>query len=226
MTQIKIQAEVRQVTGKKVRFLRRQGIIPANLYGHGIASVPLQLEARALENLVAEVSPADVISLKVGDAKRSKTVMLRGTQYDSRSGRLLHADFYQPRLTEKVAVDVPLVVIGEAPAVKTQGGTLFSNLTSVRVEGLPGELPRSIEVDVSGLEEIGAVLRVGDITVDDGVTILTDPGEAVASVARARVSVTPGAPAAELEGEEEAVEEGEPEAVEEGAPESTEESEE
>ena len=82
MTQIRIQAEVRQVTGKKVRFLRREGIIPANLYGHGIASVPLQLEARALGNLVAEVSPADVISLKVGDAKRSKTVMLRGIHQD------------------------------------------------------------------------------------------------------------------------------------------------
>jgi len=213
--QAKIQAEVRQVTGKKVRFLRRQDIIPANLYGNGIVSVPLQIEAKALGDLVAEVSPADIISLKIGDAKRSKTVMLRGIQHDSRSGRLLHVDFYQPRLTEKITVEVPLILVGEAPAVKTQGGTLFSNLTSLRVEGLPGELPRSVEADVSGLEEIGAVLRVGDITIGEGVTILIDAGEAVASVARARVVVAAEAAPTVPEG-----------VVEEGAPESVQESEE
>lgn len=101
MKQVKIQADVRQVTGKKVASLRRQGLVPANLYGPGMASVPLQVKVKSLEKLVAQLGPEDVISLKIGNARRLKSVALRKVQLDSRSGTLLHVDFYQQGQAEK-----------------------------------------------------------------------------------------------------------------------------
>ncbi len=189
MAEAQIQAEVREILGKKVRFLRRQGLTPANLYGPDTSPTPLQMDSKALHRLTGEVSYSDLIDLTVEGDKGVRTVMIREIQRHPVTGHILHVDLYQPRLTEEIAVEVPLQLVGEAPAVENLGGTLFQNLTSLHIKALPRNLPHIIEVDISELKEINDVLRADDVQVADGVTILNDPDDVVARVALERVAV-------------------------------------
>ena len=189
MAEAQIQAEVRDILGKKVKSLRRQGLTPANLYGPDATPTPLQVDSKALGRLVGQVSYSDLIDLTVEGDKKARTVMLREIQRHPVSGQILHVDLYQPRLTEEIAVEVPLSLVGEAPAVEQRGGTLFQNLTSLHIKALPRNLPHIVEVDISGLKEINDVLRAADVQVADGVTILNDPDDVVARVALERVAV-------------------------------------
>jgi large subunit ribosomal protein L25 len=130
-----------------------------------------------------------LISLEIEDDKQPRVVFIREIQRDVLSGEPLHVDFYQVRKTEKIRVDVPIVLVGEAPAMKEKGRSLLHGVTSLSIECLPDKLPPQIEVDLSPLEEAEQPIFVRDITFSPEITVTTDPDQLVVKVSEARVEV-------------------------------------
>ena len=226
MERIELSAKPREVLGKKVRFLRRQGITPANLYGNNVKSTALQIDTVELKNAIAKAGKSSLVSLKIDGARRPRMIIFRDIQRNPLTGAFLHVDLYQVKMEEKIRLEVALAFVNEAPAIKNQGGILVQNMNSVEVECLPANMPHQIEVDLSVLQEIDQAVHVKDISVEDGVTILTDPEQSIVQIARSRVEVEIAEEAAAAE-EEEAVAEEEAEVKEEKveeAPEAAEES--
>lgn len=193
-------AQSRGVTGRKVAELRRDGRLPAVLYGHGVASTAVSVDAHDFDLLRRRTGPNALVDLVV-DGRRPQAVLIHGVQVDVVSRRPLHADLLAVRMTEELTVDVPLLATGSAPAAELGAGTLLQVLERVRVRALPDHLPSVLEYDVSGLTEVDAAVRVADLTVPEGVTLLTDTGEIVAKILRARVEEEPQPAAAEPAGE-------------------------
>lgn len=198
MASVQIDVDQRAVLGKKVRALRRQGMIPVHLYGHGVDSLALQAPAAVVTTLLRTAARNQIIDLKIGGEEQPRAVMLRGIQRNPLTDDLLHIDFFQISLTEKLRADVPLNIIGEAPAVQIFSGILLHQIDHVTVEALPSELPSHIDVDVSGLDVLEAALHVRDITLPANVEMLTDPDQVIAKVSPPRVAEEV-APTAEAE---------------------------
>ena len=201
--EFKLEAEKRDGTGKGVaRKLRAQGQVPAVLYGHGMAPVSVSVDAKDLGHALHTDAGANVlVDLHVGSDKH--LVLAREIQRNHLRGELLHVDFLVIRRDEKITVQIPINVEGESPGVK-QGGVVEHHLWEISAESLPGDVPQSIEVDISKLE-IGDSFRVGDLATLAGVTILTPAEETILSVVTPQVLEVEEAAA---EGEE-AVAEGE-----------------
>jgi len=176
----------RSILGKKTRFLRHQGITPVHLFGHGLESQALQCDTANLQSIIARAGMTRLISLEVEDSKRPKTVFIREIQRDKISGELLHIDFYQVKSTEKMKVDVPIVFVGEAPAMKGKGRSLSYGVTSLSIECLPGEVPPQVEVDLSPLEDLEQAIYVKDITLNSDIAVTTDPDQLVVKVSEVR----------------------------------------
>jgi large subunit ribosomal protein L25 len=199
--QISLQVAQRSVLGKRVKKLRRAGIIPANVYGLRQDSQPLQVETYTLERFLAKHRATRVITLEgIGDGS-TPSALVRHIARSPRSGKILHVDFLRISMTEPITVRVPLVLKGEAPAVTVEGGVLLHLVYSVEIECLPGDLPDALEADVSGLKEMDATLYLRDVPVPPKVTLLSDPNELVAKVVAPRAVL---AEAAEEEAKKEA----------------------
>jgi large subunit ribosomal protein L25 len=196
MSSYQLRAEPRSVVGKKVRFLRRQGLVPANIYGHA-ASTAIQLPSRDVENTIYRAGRTQLIDLSIGG--ETTTVLLKDWQRHPYKPELLHVDFYRVSMTETLRMDVPIRLSGDAPAVKSANGTPFQPLSALSVECLPGAIPEAIDVDISGLEEIDASIYVRDLTAPSGVTILTDGDEMVVKIMAPTVAEEPTEGAAEGE---------------------------
>jgi len=177
----------RDVLGKKVRFLRREGLTPVNLYGPNIESLSFQVETSLLKRLIAKVGRNALIALKVDSARKPRMAMIRDIQRHPLTGELLHVGFFQVEMTHSVKVEVPLLFLGEAPAAMTSRAMLIENLTSLEVEALPADLPRNIEVDLTVLEEINQAIHVRDIVVDKAVEVLNDPDQLVVKVMESKI---------------------------------------
>ncbi len=182
MAQVELIAEPRSVTGKKVRFLRRKGIIPANIFGHNVSSRAIQVDARVLQKAMSSAGTNTLISIKVATEAEPRMVLARRAQRDATSDAVLHVDFYQVAMTEKIRLSVPLVFESEAPGVVEQGGVLFHNIDAVEIACLPKDLIQRITVDVSELKAIGDAVHVRDLKASPGVEVLTEPEELVAKV--------------------------------------------
>jgi len=215
MEKLKLQASKREVLGKKTRFLRRQGVTPAHLFGHGLDSLALQCDTPTLQRTIARAGMTRIIALDVEGDKNPRSVFIREIQKEPRSGALLHVDFYQVKMTEKIKFDVPIVLTGEAPAMKEKGRTISHSLTSLSVECLPDDLPPQIEVDLSLLEEVEQAIFVRDIVLGPGVTVLDEADQMVVKVSEVREEVEEVVEAVVAEEELEA-EEGAEEIAEEG----------
>jgi large subunit ribosomal protein L25 len=187
MDDLNLEASRRDILGKKTRFLRRQGTTPAHIFGHGIESLALQCDTAKLQRVISRAGMTRLIALDVEGHKEPRSVFIREIQREPTTGELLHVDFYQVKRTEKIRVDVPIILVGEAPAMKEKGRTLTHSLTSLSVECLPDKLPPQIEVDLSPLEEIEQAIFVRDITLSPDVTVITDPDQMVAKVSEAHV---------------------------------------
>lgn len=211
MERLELEASKREITGKEVRFLRRNGITPVNLYGHGIDSSHLQVDTKELQQTLVRAGKTDLVSLKIADSKTPKKVLVREIQKNPLTEELLHVDFYQVKMTEKIKAEVPLVFIGEAPALKSKNTSLLRLVDSLNIEALPDALPHNFEVDVSNLEHTDQAIYIKDIILSDGVTLLSDPEQMVVKVAETRRAVELEAEAeaaeAEAEGRGEVVEE-------------------
>ena len=201
MDDLTLEAAKRDVLGKKTRFLRRQGITPAHLFGRSIKSLPLQCDTAQLRKIISQAGMTRLIGLKIDDDKQPKSVFIREIQRDEVSRQLLHVDFYQVRKGEKIRVDVPIVLVGEAPAMKGKGRMLTHGITSLHIECLPDNLPSQIEVDISPLEEIEQAIHVKDIDIDPSITVHADPDQLVVKVSEALVKVEEVPAEAEAEAE-------------------------
>lgn len=202
-----LNATRRTVTGKKVGALRREGKIPAIMYGHGFEPTPIMLELHETTLALRGVSGSSLVNVNLNGEEHA--ALIREKQLDVIRGTLLHIDFQVVSLKEKLRTGVGIELTGEPAAVTEFNGILVNGITGVEVECLPQDLPERIVLDVSGLKNIGDGLYVKDIVLPGKVDILTDPEEMIAIV-------TAGS-SLEEEGEEEAVGEGlEPEVIEHG----------
>lgn len=200
MEALELKAEVRQITGKQVAQLRRQGYVPAVIYGNNLENDLIQIEAKALRKVLAQAGTHQLIALQVGN-KRPMMTLARELQIDSIKRSYLHVDFYAVNMKEKVTAQVPVIFEGVSPAVKDLDGILVHGMTELEIECLPGDLIAAIEVNIEGLVELDDMITVADLKVPSSITVLSDPESMVAKVEAPRI-------------EEEAVEEEAPVSVE------------
>lgn len=205
-------AQKRTVTGKRVARLRRTGRLPAVVYGHGVDSQSIDVDAHEFDLLRRHAGRNAIVDLRL-DGGRARPVLVHGVQEHPVARRPLHVDFFVVRMTEELTVDVPIVMVGESVAATRDGGTLLHLLDAVKVRALPDSLPQTLELDVTPLDSFDAVLHVSDLQMPAGVTLVTDPEESLARVQPPRVEEEPVVAEAP---EEAAAEPGEGEAAPEG----------
>jgi large subunit ribosomal protein L25 len=182
METILLDAELRNITGKAVKHMRREGYVPGVVYGHLTEPISLQVSERALRQALRVAGTNRLITLTVPGQKSPKTVLVRELQRDALSHAMLHVDFYEVVMTEEITAEVPIVLVGESKLVVGGGGLLFQGLDTVEVECLPGDLPQQVEIDLSGLLEIDQAVVVRDLKLGDAVKVLTDLNEVVVKI--------------------------------------------
>lgn len=178
----------RTVIGKKVKQLRRQGILPVHVYGSSEASTSLQGDLRMFRKLIPQVGTNIPVSLVVEGQQGEDLCFVKEVQRHPVTEDLLHVDFIRVDVSQTTRAEVPITMIGEAPATR-QGGTLLQPLQTILVEALPMNMPASLEVDVTGMDDFEKAIFVRDVTVDANVTVITDSDEMVARVIPPRVEV-------------------------------------
>ena len=190
MDRISLQAEERIVLGKKVKRLRVNGKLPAHVFGKGLDSEHVSIETKIFKKVFEEAGETGLIDLKIG-AEKVRPVLIREVQYNPVDGKLIHVDFYQVNLSEKVKVAVPIELIGEQPEKVHLGeAIILQTLNEVEVEALPTDLPEKIEVDISVFKEIDDAITVSQLNVDrEKITINADLEEIVVEVVKAPFKV-------------------------------------
>ena len=196
---LELRAEPRTVFRKHVRRLRREGIVPANIFGHG-ESRAIQAPLRAIEHLLAQGGRTGLVSLTL-DGGTPQTALLKDIQRDPRSGKVTHIEFQAVALEERVTSVAPLRFVGESPAVSKLGGVMTHPTTQLRIEARAADLPDVIEVDLTVLEDLHASIKVADLREDSKYRVLDPPEEVLAVVLPPKVEVE------ELEAAEAAAEE-------------------
>ncbi len=200
-------AELRSVLGRKIKKLRREGLLPANVYGKHLNSTSLQLSVAEFEEVHKQVGETGIVDLKVGDDV--KPVLIKSLQYDWKSHMPLHVDFYQVNLREKIKAMIPVLVIGEPTAVSEKLGILLQTLYEVEVEALPDNLPEGFEVNVETLAAVDDHVAVGSLKAPEGVEILTDASQVIAKIGELAAEEVEPEPEVEEGAEGEAAAEGE-----------------
>lgn len=181
MSNFKLQASPRTALGRKVRALRRTGVVPANIFGKNIPSVAIQLEVKALKEVLKQAGETSLIDLKVDNGK-SHPVLVAGYAQDPISGDLLHVDFHEVDLNVKTKAMVPIHTTGESEAVKA-GNVLVLQKNEIEVEALPADLPNELVIDISTLTEVGATIHAKDLSLDRAkVTLLSEEDEVIATI--------------------------------------------
>jgi len=186
----------RSAFGKKVNALRREGFIPAELYGHGVPNVHLSVAAKDFAKMYAAAGENTVITLVVG--KEKLPAIIHHVERHYISGATTAIDFYQVRMDEKITARVPIDFIGESAAVREKGAVINRSMAEIEVEALPNDLPHHLTVDLSALDDIDKTIYVRDIATPKGVTFLVEGDTAVATATAPRVEEEPVAPAADV----------------------------
>jgi large subunit ribosomal protein L25 len=181
MDKINLKVNLRDKTGKAVRELRRNGEIPAVLYGKGKENKNLSVSLHDFEKMYRDAGTSSIVLLKIEGAGE-KNVLVQDVSYDAYTAKPEHADFYEVSMTEKITTTIPLVFIGDSIAVIEMDGSLMTNKTEVEIECLPADLPHNIEVDISPLTDFEASIHVSDLNIPAGVEIKDEPEEVVANV--------------------------------------------
>lgn len=164
MEQIPLTSQKRTVLGRKVKKLRAEGSIPAHVFGHKIKTIHVQVKESDFAKVYGKVGETGIVNLAV-DGQR-KPVLIRNVQVHPVTDAPLHIDFYQVNLTEKVKVNVPVEVVGEAPAVEKKIGLLLTPISEIEIEALPADIPEKIEVDIAKLENVSDEIKIKDLKVD------------------------------------------------------------
>ena len=183
MATLSLSADKRTVIGRKVKSLRREGVLPANVFGKKVTSQSVQVDLSEFNKLYQEAGETNVIELKIKGDKDTRPVLVSNLQVSPITDLPLHVDFHQVDLKEKVTATVPVETVGEAPAVKEKDGVMFLSHNELEVEALPMDLPNKIEVDISGLTEIGDSILVKDLNLDRSkVTLELEDDETIVTV--------------------------------------------
>ncbi len=204
---VKLELEPRELLGKKVRRLRRAGIIPVHLYGPGVESRSLQCQSQKLIQVLALAGGNTPITVTIRGERGNQLTFAREIQWDPRRDELFHVDLLVAEATRAMSAQVPIVLTGESPGARSSGGVIMHQLHTLDVEALPLEMPSQAEADLGNLTEPDGVIRAGDITLPANVTMLTDPEVVVVRIELPRAAVEEKA--AEEEAATEAETEGE-----------------
>lgn len=200
MDNIVLKATRRSVTGKQVKALRRQGRLPAVMYGHKIEPISISLDAHQSSLIIPGLSSSTIVTIDLEGEQHA--ALVRERQKDYLKNQLVHVDFQVVSLTEKIRAAVRINLHGTSPAVKDFNAVIMTNVTEIEVEALPRDLPEHFVIDISRLAAIGDALHVRDLEVSDKVTILTDADEIIViatGAAPEEEEVTEGAEGAEPE---------------------------
>lgn len=177
MAKLVLKATRRSVTGKTVKTLRTQGYLPAVMYGHNFEPISIVLDAHTSNLALLGLSASTIINIELEGSQVA--TLIREKQKDYMRNRLLHVDFQVVSLTEKISAAVKIELTGVSSAVKDFNAVIVSNVNTILVEALPGDLPQSIKVDISLLKAVGDSIHVRDLTFGSGVTVLTDVDELI-----------------------------------------------
>ena len=178
--EVLINAQKRNVTGKQVKALRRQGLLPGVIYGRHIEAFPIQMDAHDASLILDKLTASSLITIDVDGEKFN--VLMRDRQRDVIFGDLLHVDFLVVSLTEKLRATIELKLVGEAPVADNPEVVVTQVLNAIEIEALPQDLPEVIEVDISTLETVDDEITVADLDLGEDIAILTDPNETIVSV--------------------------------------------
>ena len=185
---LELKLDARDALGKANKRLRRGGIVPGVVFGKDHASTPVQVDAKTFDTLYRAAGRTSVINMRLPGTSRATSGLIKSVQRHPLSGMPVHVDFFVVNLRQEMEIDVPLVFVGEAPAVEETGGTLLHNLSQLHVKALPGDIPHEIEVNVSTLVSLDVAIHVRDLNLNrDLVHVLTDPDTLVATVVPPRV---------------------------------------
>lgn len=182
MQKIQLKAQKRTVIGRKVKNLRKEGIVPANIYGNKLTSQAVSVNIADFTKVFKKAGETQIVEILLDNETRP--VLIHNVQMNPLLGKPIHADFFQVNLKEKIKTKVPVELVGESPAVIQKIGLLLQTLNEIEVEALPTDLPDKLTVDVSGLSTIDQELKVSDIKTLKGVEILADKNISVVKVSK------------------------------------------
>ncbi len=177
---MELSAQPRTQLGRAVKGLRKDGMVPAELYGHGIKNEHVAVSMKDLRKVLRHAGETSIVDLNVGGKKHP--VFIHDVMYNPITDVIVAVDFYRVRMDEKMRIKVPLSFIGEPAGVKEKGGVLVRSLSELEVEGLPADIPHTIEVDLKALIDVGTSLHVSDLQVPSGVRVLVKPEFVVATI--------------------------------------------
>jgi len=177
---IELQAQKREVLGRKVKHIRNSGFVPAVLYGKGQEAIPLQVPVKDFDKAFKAAGESTLLYLMV-DGQAYPTI-IHDVMRDPLKDTVIHADFYKVRLDEKIKTNVPVVFTGEAPAVKDLQGIFVRNVNELEVEAFPQDLPHEISIDISSLKNFGDQISLKDINLGEKVQLIGEPDEIIATV--------------------------------------------
>jgi len=202
---LELKVKTRNILGKKVKFLRKKGILPGAFYGPRTKPTVIEMDYNEFEKVFEKAGESTIIKLKLKDSKNkeresTKNVLVYGIERDPLTDKLIHVDFYVVRMDKPITAEIPLVFEGESAAVENLDGTLVENIKKIEVEALPADLPHEIKIDISSLETFDDVIHIKDIKIDKKVKILAELEDVI-------VSITPPRTKEELAALEEEVEE-------------------
>lgn len=207
-------AQTRTQFGRGVKEIRKNGLIPAELYGHGIKNEHISVTLKDFRKVFRAAGETSIIDLVVEGKKHP--VFIHDVMQDPITDEVISIDFYRVRMDEKLKIKVPLSFVGEAPGVKEKGGILVKSLSEIEVEGLPADIPHNIEVNVATLADIGSSFHVSELLVPAGIKVLAKPEFVIATITARMTEEQEAALAAQgadvsaikTEGEEKAAEKG------------------
>jgi len=177
MEEYVLEAQERTVIGKKVKALRREGLLPAIVYGSGIDPVAITLNTKEVLQTLRVIGANTLVTIKLG--KKEHLVLVRDIQREVIKRDLLHMDFQEVSLEENISSTVPIVLVGDAPVVKEFEALLITNMEEIQIEAKAKDLPDTISVDISTLLNIGDNILIKDLVISGDVTILEDPEDVV-----------------------------------------------
>ncbi len=216
---MELQVQKREILGKKVKSLREEGLIPSELYGHGLENIHLSVPAKEFSKVFKEAGESVLVNLTMSNVEgfenKKIPVLIYKVSTDPLSDKIIHIDFYAVKMDEKITTSIPLEFIGESPAVKEKEGTLIKATQSLEIRALPADLPRNFEVKLDTLSEIGMSIHVKDLAIPKGVEILVKSETVIATIiekAKEEVEEKPmTVEEVKVEGEEKKEKEGETE---------------
>lgn len=179
---ILLSAKNRNDFGKKTKLIKNAGQIPAVVYGRGLKNALIQVDEKEFKKVFKQAGESSLIELAVEGEKTKKPVLVHEIQKNPVSDKIIHIDFFQPSLTEKVEVAIPLIFEGSAPAEKDLGGTLVKNMSEIEVKALPQNLPHEIKININVLRTFEDHILVKDLQISKDIEVLKKPEEIIAAV--------------------------------------------